>query len=523
MNALFLLRLGHFRRGLQRRLRNAAVYVQHWQDAVIYLYAAVAFLGGPLTYLLAPSLIPEGYRRLGGMLLLGLSAVLWALALYQAVFAAVDRFPTPSPLGDVQFVLLAPVGRRAYLADRLLWGSLQSSLQAVLLIPAAWALGRAFLPPWGWPEALQVGVLYLLVRAGALATSLLIYGLPRALLEALRVMRAVAGGLALFLLIAVTVMPRPPVSWSAGSIPPGGLEALPDLAPVVKGLLAPAAAWAILATALLLLLGSFNPAALAADLVRAERLRLERMSGQRLLDAQAAPGLARTSLQAWWGRGALAVAWRQLAAYRHRCWQAWVPVALSLLAVAGAPTFMAAIIPGAAGGLLVVAPVMVAVSVAASLATLWRQELRDGWARQLLPLTQRQLVQGAALCPGLLVGMASTAGVGLQALRGTWGPTAWLVGTALALTASGLVALLALHEEWLAAGGVAGTAEARQAGKALSLVAAGAPALVGGELLGRSGLPLEVTLTCLVVMVMAEAVLLMHYLTFRLATERHEA
>ncbi len=528
MKALFQLRWSHFVRRTLRKADNLRVYL-HWQAVVIYLYAGAVFLGGPIYYLLVPSLIPAPIRQMGGWLLFLLMMALLVAAGYRALFAAADGFPSPIPVGDIQFVLTAPIDRRAFLADRLTWGFLEAVGRAMLLTPVLWVLGRAFWAPWSWPQALAGGALYASLHVAVLGTGLLLYGLPRGVLSTVRAVRAGLWGLSALLAlgglvfgrllrpagVGLDALPNPVTLTNMTDLP---AVALPHASDLITPLLPFAVLWALAAATLTLLLARPSGEALAADAIQAERRRWARMGGQVDLNPTR-PGIAPTSLKGRWGQGLWAVAWRQLAAYRHMPFSAWPTKLLSLLAVAGAPSFLSMLdhtgAASVAGGMPLLIPVMIAVTAAAGLMGSWRHEVREGWSRRLLPVRTIHLVGGFALWPGLVIGLAASIGLLLIALTGL---TSALAAIPLALAGGALVAVLALHEEYLAEVSLTGAMEGRQSGKVASIVLAGAPLLLAYELL--PGLGPVITFLVMAVLVGVESYLILQYLGFRLATDR---
>jgi len=520
MRALFGLRWSHFVRRTLRKADNLKVYL-HWQAVVIYLYAGAVFLGGPIYYLLVPTMIPVSIRQMGGMLLMLLLLALLGMAGYRALFAAADGFPSPIPVGDIQFVLTAPISRTAFLGDRLVWGLLQSAGQAALLTPLLWVLGRAFWSPWGWANSLAAGGLYFALQMAVLATGLLLYGLPRPFLTAVRTLRAVLWGLSGLMALVGLYLGRTVRSAAQVALPT--LSSLPEAAfphasGIVLGLLPYAAVWAVVAILLTLLFARPAGEQLAADAVQAERRRAARMGGQSDRDPNS-PGLARSSLNGRWAGGLWAVAWRQLAAYRHLPLSAWPTKLLSLLAVAGAPSFLGMLdargAASVAGGMPLLIPVMIAIGAAAGLMANWRHEIREGLSTRLLPVRSIDIVWGFALLPGLTIGLVASTGLGLSALTGGIAP---LAAIPLALAGGALVALLALHEEYLAEVSLTGQMEGRQSGKIASMVLAGAPLLLAYELLPELG-PAQ-TFLFMAVLVGLESYVIAQYLAFRLAADR---
>jgi|GEM_PF-3465366 len=531
--ALFGLRWSCFIRRARRNARYLRLFLD-WQAIIIYLYAAATFLGGPLYYLLVPDQIPVPIRQVGATLLTFLLVAVLGAAGYRALFKAADGFGGNVPTGDIPFVLVSPVSPMAYMADRLVWGLMQYLAQGALVLPAVWLLGRAFLSPWGWGEAASIALRVVAVQMGALATSLLLYGLPRWVSSVLRLLRAglwvltglgtVAGLAAAGLLQRSLALPRPAAR----------LGAITELAPVpgsaagiVQAVLPVALVWAAAATLLTLALARPGGDRLAADILEAERNRQVRHSGERV--SPSAPGLARASMGGWWGQGTWAVAWRQLAAYRHLPLAAWPPKLLSLLGVLGASFFMG--FSGADGGragamasgdpatvLPMLIPAMVAIAAGAGLMASWRREVKEGLTRLLHPIRSSQLVVGFALWPALVLGAVG----GIGTLLSAWW-NGWSVGTALAallvaLAAGPVLALLAMVEEAVAATALVGTDEGRMAGKVASIVLTGGAILLGAKLVSVLGPGVGLALTA--VLLMAEACGLGMYLGFRLDTER---
>lgn len=559
LGPLLNLRWNHLQRRTRRKIGNLRPYLD-WQAVVIYLYAGAVFLGGPLYYLLFPSHMPDAVRQVGGplLILLGLALLFWTG--YHAIFGAVDAFPAPLPLGDISFVLTAPVSRGAFLLDRLLWGILQAMGESALLFPAIWIVGRAFLPPWGPWEALVCSFLYLVMRVGVLGTGLFLHGLPRFVRTGLRGLRMAMWGLGALVGLAGFAVSRltsvagaafdpassmsrffgpesalsslgeapalsaiDPASISTAVDSASGLASLSEafttalpLSHLVAALLPVATLWAVVAAGLTLLLARPSGEDLAEDTLRAERRRIAHLSsGAATPDGR---GLFRTSLRGWWGRGMWAVAWRQVASYRHLPLSTWPPRLFALLTVIGAPYFLVVFGPqvkGVAGGMPLLVPAMIGVSAAASMLTAWRHEVREGVTRRLLPLSTQELILGFAFWPTVV--NAAAAGVGLLIAGQTagWGLFHGLAALPLALAAALLVTILALLEEQMAESSLTGPAQGLQTAKTASLILAGIPIAIATFALAEFGWTVGLLISALLVAV--EAWLLVHYLSLRLS------
>lgn len=541
--ALLYLRRSRLLRRSRRRLENLKAYL-HWQAVIIYLYAVVIFLGAPLYHIALPWLLPETVRFGGGLLLALalLGYLLWSG--YRALFGAADGFPEPLPVGDVRFVLTAPVSRGAFLRDRLLWGCTRAAGQALLLFPVAWFLGRAFLPPWSAAEAARAALLFAGVQLGVQGTGLLLYGLPRPVRSALRGLRTALrlaglllgiGGLALARggLGAVGLGGAAPALGGAGLGAiglGGGASALGDMAAVLRpgalslyepvaaliGTLLPAAGlWAAAAWLLALAVAQPDGGQLADDLLHAEQRRVASASGDTA--ARWESGVARTSLRRGWGFGLWAVVWRQLAAYRHQPVSSWAPILLSLLGGVLAPWLAAALGPWAleaAAGMPLLAPALLLTRSAAALAGAWRGELRYGQTRRLLPVSPWQLLLGCAFWPTVATGLAAVAGTLWAGIGAGWSAPLLSAAILLALAGSLLASVIALHEAYMAEGALAGPREGQQQATMASMVLAGLPIILAASGLLPAHGPLF--LVILAATAALEAVGLLWYLALRL-------
>lgn len=515
--SLFWLRWQHFRRRTLRKADNLRVYL-HWQAVVIYLYAGAVFLGGPIYYLLVPDLIPASIRQIGGALLGALVAILLVSSLYRAIFIAADRLPAPIPTADLTFVLTSPVAGRAFLADRLVWGALEAAGQALLLIPLAWVLGRAFLAPWSWPQALATGGLLFTIQMAVLTTGLWLYGLPRWVTQALRYLRMGLWGLSAALAVAGWYLGRRGIRIDAlvtvAAVTP--LPVLPSVASLIMRLLPITAIWALVALALALLTFRPDGERLMADAFQAEQRRAAALTGTKM--TQGKRGLAHTSLRGWYRPGTMAVAWRSLAGYRHLPLSAWPPKLMALLVVVAAPAFLSLMDPSIGAGLPLLVPAMMAIGGAGTLLDGWKHEVKTGWSRRLLPVRPFHLVLGFALWPALAASAAGATGVVVAGIVGNWSVPVMGAAILLALAAGWLVAMLALSEEWLAAVSLTGEMEGRQAAKLFTSILAGAPLLLGAYLMqpaAGAG-----TLLGLAALVLGEALAVAQYLSFRLTTDQ---
>lgn len=540
--ALLFLRWRQFRRKTARTLDNAKVYFQGWEDVTTYLFAVAVFLGEPLSYLVLPDRMALSVRMLGAGLLLGIGAVLLISAIYRAVFSGLDGLPVSVPVGDIPFVFSAPVSFPLFVADRLLWPLLRDVAVAIGLFPILWLLARAFLLHPPLPFALYTAALMVGLPAVVRAIATLLYGAPHALRLTLKGVRIALFGLMAAAVLAGVLL-EPMGMAPTAAVPTLGLpnqaelvsQATPleQVSLLVDGLVHALLAWeirlalgvalvALLMTGLAVRVCHPELERLTADTLRAERRRVDGMMG-REAEHHDGPGIARTSLQGRWATGWRAVAWRQLAAYRHWPLATWGPRLLSLFSVAWLPAayglFSPQVFDQITGIFLAGMPGLIAVKAASRWATCWQQEVEQRWTLRLMPINPRALVMGHAFWPAVACGSALGVGWVWMAVRRGLPWSAVGVGLLACAAAGLLVSLLSLHAEWMTDSSPLGRKDGQSKASLVSLVAVGGAAMLIG-LMASTSPSVTIALAMAAGVLAIAALLVQGYLIFLLSTEQ---